>query len=174
MSNKTSLQEQKGKVLLSKVLGSIVPTLTIQSGLIPSTISRDPDIVERYIKGPLVHNKVTVGWGKSTIEAIFWMEQHACEWTLPVLIMHGEKDILGYAQGSREFSFMIKGDSTLKLRSGLFHEIHNEPEKEEVFGYLRQWLDEHSKKLLTIFDTGQRWNLVGKFRLDYFHQELDV
>jgi acylglycerol lipase len=145
LSNKTTLQEQKGKVLLSKVLGSIVPTLTIQSGLIPSTISRDPDIVERYIKDPLVHDKVTVGWGKSTLEAISWMEQHASEWTLPVLIMHGEKDILGYAQGSREFSSKIKGDVTLKIWSGLFHEIHNEPEKEEVFGYLHQWLDEHSK-----------------------------
>jgi acylglycerol lipase len=56
MSNKTSLQEQKGKVLLSKVLASIVPTLTIQSGLIPSTISRDSDIVECYLKDPLVHD----------------------------------------------------------------------------------------------------------------------
>lgn len=145
LSNKTSLQEQKGKVLLSKVLGSIVPTMTIQSGLIPSTISRDLDVVERYIKDPLVHNKVSVGWGKSTLEAISWMEKHASEWTLPVLIMHGEKDILGYAEGSREFSSKIKGDVTLKIWSGLYHEIHNEPEKEEVFGYLRQWLDEHSK-----------------------------
>jgi alpha-beta hydrolase superfamily lysophospholipase len=143
LSNKTSLQEQKAKVLLSKVLGSIVPKLTIQTGLIPATISRDPEVVRRYINDPLVHHEVSVGWGKSALEAIPWMEQHANEWTLPVLFMHGEKDILGYAEGSREFSSKIKGDCTLKIWPGLFHEVHNEPEKDQVFEYVRHWLDEH-------------------------------
>lgn len=143
LSNKTSLQEQKAKVLLSKVLGSIVPKLTIQTGLIPETLSRDPEVVSRYINDPFVHHEVSVGWGKSALEAIPWMEQHAAEWTLPVLFMHGEKDILGYADGSREFSSKIKGDCTLKIWPGLFHEIHNEPEKEQVFEYVRHWLDEH-------------------------------
>jgi alpha-beta hydrolase superfamily lysophospholipase len=143
LSNKTSLQEQKGKILLSKILGSIVPKLTIQTGLIPATISRDPEVVNRYINDPLVHHQVTVGWGKSALEAIPWMEQHANQWTLPALFMHGEKDILGYAEGSREFSSKIKVDCTLKIWPGLYHEVHNEPEKEQVFEYLRTWLDEH-------------------------------
>jgi len=143
LSNKTSLQEQKTKVVLSKVLGSVVPKLTIQTGLIPATISRDPEVVSRYINDPLVHHEVSVGWGKSALVAIPWMEQHANEWTLPVLFMHGEKDILGYAEGSREFSSKIKGDCTLKIWPGLFHEVHNEPEKDQVFEYVRHWLGEH-------------------------------
>ena len=49
LANKTSLQEQKAKILLSKILGSIAPTMTIQTGLVPSTICRDPEVVERYI-----------------------------------------------------------------------------------------------------------------------------
>ena len=144
LSNKTSLQEQKGKVTLSKVLGSILPKLTIQTGLVPSTISRDPEVVTRYINDPLVHHQVTVGWGKSALEAISWADQHTAEWTLPVLYMHGEKDELGYAEGSREFSSRIKGDCKLKIWPGLFHEIHNEPEKQLVFDSLRGWLDKHS------------------------------
>jgi alpha-beta hydrolase superfamily lysophospholipase len=138
-----ALQKQKAKIMLSKILGSIAPTMTIQTGLVPSTISRDPDVVERYINDPLVHHQVTVGWGKSALHAISWSDQHASEWTLPVLYMHGEKDELGYSEGSREFSSKIKGDCTLKIWPGLFHEVHNEPEKEQVFAYLRDWLDKH-------------------------------
>jgi alpha-beta hydrolase superfamily lysophospholipase len=57
--------------------------------------------------------------------------------------MHGEKDELGYAEGSREFSSKIKDDCTLKIWQGLYHEIHNEPEKEQVFEYLHEWFDKH-------------------------------
>ena len=143
LSNKTSLQEQKGKVLLSKVLGTITPRLTIETGLVPATISRDPEVVSRYVNDPLVHHQVTVGWGKSALDAIAWSDQHANEWTLPVLFMHGEGDILGYAAGSREFASKIKGDCTVKIWPGLFHEVHNEPEKEQVLEYLQKWLDGH-------------------------------
>jgi alpha-beta hydrolase superfamily lysophospholipase len=146
LSNKTSLQEQKVKVMLSKVLGALVPTMAITTGLVPATISRDPEIVTRYINDPLVHHQVTVGWGKSALETIAWSDQHVSEWTLPVLFMHGEQDQLGYADGSREFAGKIKGDCTLKIWTGLFHEVHNEPEKEEVFAYLLNWLDMHIKQ----------------------------
>lgn len=143
LSNKTSLQDQKVKVLLSKILGSIIPKMALSSGLIPATISRDPEVVNRYINDPLVHHQVTVGWGRGALNVISWSDKHASEWSLPVLFMHGEKDVLGFAEGSREFSSKIKGDCTLKIWPGLFHEVHNEPEKEMVFEYLQNWLDGH-------------------------------
>jgi alpha-beta hydrolase superfamily lysophospholipase len=145
LSNKTSLQGQKAKVMLSKILGSIVPKMTIETGLIPTTISRDPDIVTRYVNDPMVHHKVTVGWGKSALETIAWTDQHAGDWTLPVLFMHGEDDQLGFAEGSLEFASKIAGDCTLKIWPGLYHEVHNEPEKEQVFAYLLNWLNTHTK-----------------------------
>lgn len=144
LSNRTSLQDQKIKVILSKVLGSIVPKMSIATGLVPATISRDQEIVERYVNDPLVHDQVSVGWGKSALETIAWTDHHVGEWTLPVLFMHGEDDQLGFADGSREFAGKIKGDCTLKIWTGLYHEVHNEPEKEQVFAYLLDWLDAHS------------------------------
>jgi alpha-beta hydrolase superfamily lysophospholipase len=33
------------------------------------------------------------------------------------------------------------GDTTLKLWEGCLHELHNEPQKAEVFQYLLDWLD---------------------------------
>jgi acylglycerol lipase len=145
LSIKTSIQEQKAKIVLSKVLGSIVPKMTLDTGLVPATISKDPEVVRRYTNDPMVHHKATVGWGKSALDEISWTDQHAGEWTLPVLFMHGEKDQLAFAEGSEEFAGKIKGDCTLKIWPGLFHEVHNEPEKEQVFAYLLNWLDAHSQ-----------------------------
>ena len=143
LSNRSSLQEQKAKVIFVKILGAILPGLSMSSGLVPATISRDPGVVNRYIEDPLVHHQVSLAWGKSALETITWIDQHANEWSLPVLFMHGEKDALGFPEGSREYSSKIKGDCNLKIWPELFHEIHNEPEKQEVFDYLLIWLNAH-------------------------------
>ena len=66
-------------------------------------------VVTKYTNDPMVHHQVTAGWGKGSIDTIDWINQHASEWTLPVLFMHGELDKLGYVEGSREFASKIKG-----------------------------------------------------------------
>jgi alpha-beta hydrolase superfamily lysophospholipase len=150
LSIRTSLQEQKIKIILSKLLGSIIPKGSLSSGLVPATISRDSKVVERYVNDPLVHHEVTFGWGKSALETIDWINEHSQEWSLPVLFMHGEKDALGYAEGTREFASKINVDCTVKIWPGLFHEVHNEPEKGEVFKFLLGWLDGHLVKVTTL------------------------
>jgi alpha-beta hydrolase superfamily lysophospholipase len=144
LANKTSVQEQKGKVFLAKLLGALLPKFSMASGLNPSSISRDPEEVSKYKNDSMVHNRVSAGFGKGTLDVSTWIDQHASEWTLPVLFMHGDKDQIAYVKGSIEFSSKIKGDCTLKIWPGLFHEVHNEPEKEQVFEYLRNWLDTHT------------------------------
>jgi alpha-beta hydrolase superfamily lysophospholipase len=144
LATKTPLQDQKGKIFLAKILGSVAPKFTMDSGLDPETISKDPEVVSRYVNDPLVHKTVTTGFANSSIHEISWINQHVGEWKLPLLLMHGELDILGYPQGSQEFASKVQGDCTLKIWPGLKHEVHNEPEKQEVFEYLRQWLDMHS------------------------------
>jgi alpha-beta hydrolase superfamily lysophospholipase len=34
-------------------------------------------------------------------------------------------------------------DKTLKIYDGLYHEVFNEPEREQVFGDVIAWLDAH-------------------------------
>ncbi|MGE5124254.1 MAG: lysophospholipase [Acidobacteriaceae bacterium] len=140
---RNSLEEQKVKLLLSKVLGSFLPKMTLSSGLDAQVISRDPEVVAKYVNDPLVHDKLSMGFAKSSLTTFPWAIQHSKEWNLPVLVMHGELDKLGYVSGSREFASGVSGDCTLKVWQGLYHEIHNEPEKEQVFEFLRTWLDNH-------------------------------
>ncbi len=140
---RTAIEQQKGKVFLARVFGSVIPSVAIPSGLDPNTISRTPEVVQRYVSDPLVHDKFSFGMGKSVMDAIAWAFEHAGEFALPLLVMHGTADQLGFASGSQEFASKVKGDCTFKAWEGLSHELHNEPEKEEVFKYVIAWMEAH-------------------------------
>jgi len=143
---RSSLQEQKGKIAMVNLLGSLLPKVTIPSGLDPTTISRDPDVVQKYISDPLVHDKTSLGFGKSALTAIDLCFARAKEFAPPLLIMHGAADKLTYPSGSEDFARLASeknNDVTLKLWDGLYHEIHNEPEKAEVFKMMIEWVGKH-------------------------------
>lgn len=140
---RTALEEQKGKVALVRLLGGLFPGLTLPSGLDPQTLSHDRRVVEAYVNDPLVHDKISLGFGKIMLEVIPWTFAHAAEFPVPLLLMHGTDDALGYARGSEEFARLAGDKATLKLWPGLYHEIHNEPQQREVFDYLIAWLDGH-------------------------------
>jgi alpha-beta hydrolase superfamily lysophospholipase len=140
---RNAVMEQKGKVAMAKLFGSLLPSVAIPSGLDPHTISRDPEVVKRYVNDPLVHDKLSFGMGKALLAAIPWAFEHASEFSLPLLVMHGSQDRLGYPSGSQEFASRVTGDCTFKSWEGLFHELHNEPEQEDVFKFVINWMDAH-------------------------------
>ena len=140
-SLRTSLEEQAAKVTMARVLGTLLPGVAIPSGLNPTTISRNPEVVNAYVNDPLVHDKMTLGFGKVMLSVLPWTFEHAHEFSLPLLIMHGKEDKLGYPRGSEEFAGLVEQDCTLKLWDGLYHEVHNEPEQDEVFAFTIEWMN---------------------------------
>jgi len=143
---RSALQEQKAKIAMANILGTLVPAMTIPSGLDATTISRDKAVVDKYVHDPLVHDKTSLGLGKSALTAIDVSFARAREFAYPLLIMHGKADKLTYASGSEDFARLAgekNKDVTLKIWDGLYHEIHNEPEQAEVFKVMIEWLDKH-------------------------------
>jgi alpha-beta hydrolase superfamily lysophospholipase len=140
---RTALESQKVKIALARLLVLLAPAMTLPSGLDTRALSRDTKVVVDYVQDPLVHDRASLAFANTMLEAIKWTYAHADEFHLPLLIMHGTADQLAFCQGSQEFARHVQGDCTLKLWDGLYHEIHNEPEKGDVFAYLLQWLDNH-------------------------------
>jgi alpha-beta hydrolase superfamily lysophospholipase len=138
----TALENQKGKLLLAKVLGRLAPSFAMASGLDPQAVSRDPAVVEAYINDPLVHNRLTLGFGTLLLGSIQYVLGHAAEFSLPLLLMHGAEDAISFARSSVECANMVKGNCTLKVWDGLSHETHNEPEKAKVLAFMVGWLNE--------------------------------
>ena len=137
----TAVEEQKLKVVAAKILGSIMPTTQMPSGLDPKALSRDESIVETYINDPLVHDKLSLGFGKVMIGVTAWTLEHAGEFPLPLLLLHGKNDAIAYPSSSTEFAAALKDRCTLVLWDGAYHELHNEPEKMEVFKTMTMWMD---------------------------------
>lgn len=144
---RSSLQEQKVKVAMVRLLGSLFPTMSVQSGLDATTISRDPQIVEAYKNDPLVHYSTSLGFGKAALSAIDLCFRRAKEFPAPLLMIHGKGDKIAYFSGSEDFAKLVREggcDVTLRLWDDLYHEVHNEPEKAEVFQFMIDWLDRHN------------------------------
>jgi len=138
----TALTEQKLKIFMARLLGSIWPSGSMPSGLEPDSICRDPAIVEAYRNDPLVHDQVSFGFAKSSLQAIDYILNNASRINLPLLLMHGTADRLAYTSGTQTIAGSVSCDCTLKLLEELSHEMHNEPEKEEFFRCLTEWLDQ--------------------------------
>jgi len=137
----TALEKQHLKVMMAKVLGSLMPNTSMDSGLDPKSISHDESVVQAYIDDPLVHDKVSLGFGKIMVGVTGWTLAHANEFPLPLLLLHGKADRIAFPSSSIEFAASLKEKCTLVLWDDAYHELHNEPEKEEVFKTMTLWMD---------------------------------
>ncbi len=132
------------RVALGKIMNRVFPAFTQESGLETKALSRDESVVRAYENDPLVHGKISARLFVLMYEAGLWAMQHAPEFPLPLLLMHGEADRITSAEASRRFAAAVpQKRCTLRLWPGLYHEIHNEPEKEEVLQTLLDWLNTH-------------------------------
>jgi acylglycerol lipase len=136
-----ALESQALKVNMAKVLGMLIPRVTLAGGLDPKSISRDEKVVQAYINDPLVHDRISLGLGRSVLGINHWILEHAAEFPLPLLLMHGKADQLASPSSSIEFAAALKDKCTLVLWDDAYHELHNEPEKDKVFKTMILWMD---------------------------------
>jgi alpha-beta hydrolase superfamily lysophospholipase len=63
---------------------------------------------------------------------------------LPVLLVHGGDDPIADASGTKDIHDALASiDKTMKIYDGLYHEVFNEPERDQVIGDVIAWLDAH-------------------------------
>ncbi len=131
-------------ITASKVLSVIAPGLQFSNQIPVENVSRDEAIVAAYDTDQYVHDRVSARAASEILNAQQAAFAAAPNLTLPLFVQHGTADKLAEPGGSRQF-YEAAG-STDKQRieyDGLYHEIYNEPEKDEVLAALISWLDTH-------------------------------
>ena len=128
------------RLILASVMKNLLPGLTQPTGLNASHLSHNKTVVEKYKSDPLVHGKISVSLFDGAMNAAKYSLKHASELKVPTLLLHGSDDKLTSPEGSREFAG--KTDmAVLKIWDGSYHELHNEPFKDEVFKYIMSWIN---------------------------------
>jgi len=137
---KLSFQPDKFKLALISVIKNILPGLVQPSGLVTANLSRNRDVVEKYNSDPLVHGKISVSLAHSAMKAAERSLRHSEELEVPLLLMHGSRDMICSPEGSSGFAAGTKL-AELKIWDGGFHELHNEPFKDQVLKYIISWMN---------------------------------
>jgi alpha-beta hydrolase superfamily lysophospholipase len=129
-------------IVLGKVLSKIAPKLGIMA-LDANMISRDPEVVEKYQNDPLVfHEKTTARLSAELLKAIMRVNNEMRKITIPFIVLQGNEDKLANPQGSRMLhEHAGSHDKTLKIYDGLYHEVFNEPERDQVLADVASWLN---------------------------------
>jgi alpha-beta hydrolase superfamily lysophospholipase len=102
------------KAAAGKLVSKIFPTLAMKTGLDPSILSHDRDVVEKYAADPLVSNIATARWFTEVQEAQAISVQQAGGITCPLLMLLAGDDRLVSAPVSKNlFSAAGSADKTL-------------------------------------------------------------
>lgn len=138
------------KMTAARVLNRVLPGMRMANGLDLAAISRDPEVTEAYRADPLIHDRASARLGLALIQNGEWALAHAAGFPpIPLLLMHGTADRITSAAATQEFAARVRGECTLKLWDGLYHETHNEPEKAQVLGTIVAWLRSHMPAKVT-------------------------
>jgi alpha-beta hydrolase superfamily lysophospholipase len=131
------------KVVMARLMRSIAPSLILNNPLELAALSRDPAVGEAARKDPQYHNLVSTRLGADLLQNIDWCAGQSGRFPLPLLIMQGTGDRLVDPQASLDFAGRLQGDITVKSWDGYYHELHNEPERNQVIDFMIEWVNRH-------------------------------
>ncbi len=127
---------------VGKIMSTLKPDFAIDSGLDATGISRDTAVVAAYENDPLVHGKVSARWSTEFFKAIEWTRARAADFTLPVLMIHGEADPLVPIAGSRAFFAQIsQEDKTYIAYPDGYHESLNDLHHAQAAADISNWIE---------------------------------
>jgi len=132
------------KIKLGEALYNLWPTFALGNEVDPTGLSHDGRVVSAYVNDPLVHSRISARMGLDMLRTGEWVIAHAQDLSIPLLLMHGAADRLCSFEASREFANHASTTlCTFKPWDNLYHELHNEPEQNEVLQTMIGWLDAH-------------------------------
>ena len=128
----TAIKIPEYLTLIQKVLKRIFPSLRLNNRLISNHLSKNKDVVSKYDKDELVHNKISLNLYSEVMKSIDNVKEKASRIKAKTFLYHGMSDKIISSKGTIEISKLLKSHK-LKLYDNVYHEPHNDLEKEEIY-----------------------------------------
>lgn len=127
------------KALMAKVMDKVYPSMALDNGLDREMLSRDKEVVDRYNNDPLVHGLASARLGAFILDKGNFVKNNAQLLSRPTLVMVGADEAI---VSKEAIHACCKGSQfcTEKIWDGMYHEIHNEKAKQDVFNFAFDWM----------------------------------
>ncbi|MGD8189967.1 alpha/beta hydrolase [Brevibacillus ginsengisoli] len=130
------------KASLAGLLDKVWPTLRMGNEIAPNHVTRDPKMQVQYNIDPLNFKKVSVRWFNELQREMKNANERVKRMNLPLLVLQAGSDCLIDPVGIEKFVGQVPHeDRTFTAFPGLYHEVLNEPERDQVLQCLIEWLD---------------------------------
>ena len=131
------------KAFFATIFSKVTPGLLLGNELNADHLSHDAAMNEAYLSDPLITRKLSPRWFTEMQAATERVLDHADAYTTPLLLMQGTADPITSAPKASEFFKRYGGPKTCQAYEGLYHEIFNELERDEVIAAMISWLNNH-------------------------------
>ena len=126
---------------MSKMLGPVLPTVSVPAGIKGEQLSHDPDVASAYENDPLVLKKVTLRLGLEGFRAAEETRRQLERIHIPTLTIQGSEDPVVPLSASARF----EPHATRIVYEGFLHECHNEPGYARVLGDIADWIRQQTQ-----------------------------
>lgn len=125
----------------ASILSKIAPKVTKGNELDVKGISDLDNEVEKYVNDPLVHDRVSFGFGYSMFLSAEFLNQYAEGGTkVDTLLTHSNDDFLTSAKATKAFASRNPDKLHFLEKDGLLHELHNSSKQKDVLNEYLQWV----------------------------------
>ncbi|GAC1543424.1 MAG: monoacylglycerol lipase [Polyangiales bacterium] len=141
------LEVASAKRAAGEIASRIFPRLSLPSGISGKDVTRDETIARQYDNDPLVNKVANARWFTEAQLAQRDLLARAAQLKLPVLVVQAGADRVASAAASRAvFDRIGSADKKFDERTGLYHEVLNEPGAgEQIADEMAEWVVEHAK-----------------------------
>ncbi|TYZ68123.1 hypothetical protein PybrP1_011983 [[Pythium] brassicae (nom. inval.)] len=135
--------------LVVRPMSVLLPKVRAVPAVKYELLCRDPAFLEDFDNDPLtITDKMTLRMGAQSLKAFGalrkdtrFADPSSALCALPVLFMMGSADkVTSLPLAVEYFEKMGSKDKLFKVFEGMFHTLFDDPEKDEVFGYMTEWL----------------------------------
>lgn len=133
----------KAKQLAARAFHQLIPRFQANSGIDGQKTTRNSEIQEAYENDPLRVRKVSLRWYQELVKAMNISHKNVDTFPdVPLLILQAGEDYVVNKFSVRQwFNEVTLIEKTYKEWPSLYHEVFNEPERENVFEYARSFID---------------------------------
>ena len=128
-------------VTLGRLMRRVMPTFTLSNQLDARALSRDPRVGQDYLADPYNHDRLSSQTGIDLLERAVYLQTYSGGLPVPTLLLHGDADRITSHDASAAFA--KRNPKNLRWASfpGLYHELHNEPERKQVLTKIIEWME---------------------------------